>query len=239
MFVRFRAARRRLQASLIETRRIAGTVRHEHIASLGSIAIAQSVADRVAFWQALHQRLGRLANRLDAAAHAKVLGEVHARVPMAMVEEIRALQLENAEADERVWQGLAEMQTGQAEGNRQLATAAERKAAEAKAQAENAGAAAEAARGRIERLKRGEAVSGGLGKPVDIERLLREAGMTAAQIKDCRRTALIAELGGEAGFEELLAETHKRQRRAERAAKRAVLRRQVIQALKEGRIAAP
>jgi hypothetical protein len=53
MFVRFRALRRRLQASLIETRRAAGTVRHEHIASLGAVDAGLSVADRVAFWQQL------------------------------------------------------------------------------------------------------------------------------------------------------------------------------------------
>jgi hypothetical protein len=37
MFVRFRETGRRLQCSLIETRRVDGKVRHEHIASLGSI----------------------------------------------------------------------------------------------------------------------------------------------------------------------------------------------------------
>jgi hypothetical protein len=49
--------------------------------------------------------------------------------------------------------------------------------------------------------------------------------MTTADIKQARRTALIAELGGEAAFEELLDEIGKRHRSAERAATRAVLRR--------------
>lgn len=182
------------------------------------------------------QRLGRLANRLDAAAKAKVLGEVHARIPMTTIEEIRALQLENAETDERIWQGLAEMQTGQAEGNRQLATAAERKAAEAQTVAEQANTSAKAAKERIERLKRGEAVAGGLGKPINVERLMREARMTAADIKRARQTTLIAELGGEPAFQELLDEIDKRKRVAETTARRTVLRRQVRQALAEGRI---
>jgi len=51
MFVRFRAKQRqlqcRLQCSLIETRRVGGKVRHEHIAQLGSVAAGPSVADRV------------------------------------------------------------------------------------------------------------------------------------------------------------------------------------------------
>ena len=155
---------------------------------------------------------------------------------MTTIEEIRALQLENAETDERIWQGLAEMQTGQAEGNRQLATAAERKAAEAQTVAEQANTSAKAAKERIERLKRGEAVAGGLGKPINVERLMREARMTAADIKRARQTTLIAELGGEPAFQELLDEIDKRKRVAETTARRTVLRRQVRQALAEGRI---
>jgi hypothetical protein len=92
------------------------------------------------------------------------------------------------------------------------------------------------AKDRIARLKRGEPVAGGLGKPVDIERIFRDAGWTAATFKAARQTAAIAELGGEAGFEELLSETHKRHEAAERAARRTVLRRVVVQALREGRI---
>jgi hypothetical protein len=37
MFTRFRQAGHRLQVSLVETRRADGRVRHEHVASLGSI----------------------------------------------------------------------------------------------------------------------------------------------------------------------------------------------------------
>lgn len=172
MFVRFRTARRRLQLSLIETRRVQGKVRHEHVASLGAIDAGLSIADRIAFWQQLHPRLDQLANRLDAAVQAKVLGEVHARVPMVMIDEMRALQLENAEADERFWQSLQEMNDEQAEDNQQLAASAERAATAAKAGAEMAAANASGARQRVERIKRGEAVSGGLGKQPDFERAL-------------------------------------------------------------------
>jgi hypothetical protein len=236
MFVRFRAAGRRLQASLIETRRIAGKVRHEHIASLGAITAEPSIADRVAFWQGLHQRLERLANRLDASAQAKLLGEVHARIPMVTVEEMRSLQLENAEADEHFWHGFAEMEAERATGNEELAASAQRTATEAKAQAEQANKRAEAAKDRVERLKRGEAVAGGLGKPVDIDQVMREAGITAATLKRIRQMHTIVELGGEAGFEALVNEIDKRQRSAETAARRTVLRRLVIQGLREGRI---
>src|SRR5260370_28434408 len=100
MFVRFRQARR-LQVSLIETRRVDGKVRHEHVSGLGTIDVPPSVADRVEFWRQLHERLGQLSNRLDAATQAKGLGDVHAKIPMVTSEETRALHLHNAEADGR------------------------------------------------------------------------------------------------------------------------------------------
>lgn len=97
MFVRTRQARSRIQLSVIATRRVDRKVRHQHLAGL-AIDASPTVADRVDFWRKLHERLGRLANRVDATAQAKILGEVHARIPMPTVEEIRSVQLENAEA---------------------------------------------------------------------------------------------------------------------------------------------
>jgi hypothetical protein len=59
MFIRFRQTKRRprLQVSLVETRKEGRRVRHEHIASLGSIALPFSTTDRVAFWDKLDTRL--------------------------------------------------------------------------------------------------------------------------------------------------------------------------------------
>src|SRR5262245_21499516 len=82
MSVRFRQVDRHLQVSLVETRRVGGEAHHEHVASLGSIATPWHVADRIDFWLGLHERLGRLSNRLGPDAQAKVLGAVHERVPM-------------------------------------------------------------------------------------------------------------------------------------------------------------
>jgi hypothetical protein len=64
MFVRFRQARR-LQVSLIENRRVDGKVRYDHVASLGAVDVPPTVADRVAFWRSLHERLSKLSNRID------------------------------------------------------------------------------------------------------------------------------------------------------------------------------
>ena len=60
MFVRFRQQRRRLQASLMQTRRVSGKMQSEHIASLGSVDADVSVRERLAFWARLPERLARL-----------------------------------------------------------------------------------------------------------------------------------------------------------------------------------
>ena len=65
MFVRFRQTARRLQVSLVETHKSQGRVRHEHVASLGSVPSDLTPADRIAFWAALHPRLAKLGNRID------------------------------------------------------------------------------------------------------------------------------------------------------------------------------
>jgi hypothetical protein len=96
MFVHFRETPYGLAMSLVETRRENGKVRHEHVASLGSIETPLSVAARIEFWRGLHERLDQLSNRLDAETRGKVIGAVHARVPMVTPDEQRALQLEKA-----------------------------------------------------------------------------------------------------------------------------------------------
>ena len=127
MFVRFRQTACRLQMSLIETRRVGGKVRHEHIASLGSVVTPPSVEDRIAFWTKLHERLAKLANRVDADTLAKVLGAIHAHIPMVTLDEQRTLKLENAEADERFWSGIHDMHAGTVADHEGLAATAERK----------------------------------------------------------------------------------------------------------------
>jgi hypothetical protein len=47
LFVRFRRSPYRLQVSIVETRRVGGKVRHEHIVSLGSIDAAVLLRDNL------------------------------------------------------------------------------------------------------------------------------------------------------------------------------------------------
>jgi hypothetical protein len=46
------------------------------IASFGSVEVPPSIAERLAFWRRLHQRLATLANRVDDAARGKILGDI-------------------------------------------------------------------------------------------------------------------------------------------------------------------
>ena len=46
--------------------------------------------------------MAKLGNRIDSAAEAKLLGAIHARIPMVTPDDVRAVQLANAKADAEV-----------------------------------------------------------------------------------------------------------------------------------------
>jgi hypothetical protein len=60
-----------------------GKVRQIHIASLGAVPWPPSVVDRDAFWARLHERLARLANRVDRETQNAILEQILARTPTA------------------------------------------------------------------------------------------------------------------------------------------------------------
>src|SRR2546429_2741447 len=78
MLVHFRETPYGLAMSLVESRRENGKVRHEHLASLGSIETPPSVAARIEFWRRLHERLDQLSNRLapETRGEATAAGQV-------------------------------------------------------------------------------------------------------------------------------------------------------------------
>jgi hypothetical protein len=226
MFVRFRESGYRLQASLIETRRVGGKVRHEHIASLGSIVMPQTVGDRIAFWNRLHERLAKLSNRVDAETQGKILGAIHAKVPMVTADEQRALQLANAQADLKFWESLGGMHASTVEGHKGMIACAEQKVAESEAERATAAEKVARAKDRIARIERGDDVAGGLGKPMtyeDCEAILLDAGMTKRDIKDAQLFASLPE--------EILPEIVKVEVEASQRAGRAATRRAVRAAL--------
>jgi hypothetical protein len=201
MFVRFRRQGNRLQASLVQSRRAAGKVRAEYIGALGSVDADVSVRSRLAFWANLPQRLAALGNRLGADEHPKIYAALHGRIPMVTIAEQQAVQEENAKDDVRFWEMMRDTDAGIVEGHKEMiasSTAALAEAAPAVAEAEEK---VQAAKNRLERLNRGETVSGGLGKRLDFEAALKAAGFTARQL---RRMSLLASLT-KAEFQHLLA----------------------------------
>jgi hypothetical protein len=220
MFVRFRQKPRRLQVALNETRRVDGEVRNEHVAGLGSLATPPSVVDRLEFWKRLYERLARLANRVDSAAHGKILAQIHERVPMVTADEQRALQAENAKRDLELWTSLRDMQTATAEDNKELGRRVTATIGAAETAAAQAAAKAETARERVERIARGENVEGRLGRPIDIDAVFLEAGWTR---KDMRRAEVLASLT-ETEREELLQSLHRELRNTDRRATSTIAR---------------
>ncbi len=225
MFVRFRQSETRLQVSLVETRRIDGKVRHEHLASFGSVEVTPSVEDRLAFWQRLHERLAKLSNRVDATAQAKILGDIHARIPMVTLNQQQALKLENAEAEEQFWTRIHDIHAATVEQHKGLATTVESKVTTGQAEMATAASHRDAAKERRERLQRGEDVPGGLGKPLtweDAQRILGEAGFTASDIQHCLDLAKLSE---DELRDEVIPKILAAHRRADKAVVRAMLRR--------------
>ncbi len=219
MFVRFRSARARLQASLVDTHRINGKVRAEHVAALGCIAQPADVVDRVEFWRSLHERLARLATRLpDPEA---VYAAIDARIPMPTADEQRAAMIEAAEADAALWESLRDMHQGTAEEQEALAKDVARQAQEAHAAAAQAAEKATRAQDRLAKLKRGEDVNGGALRPFDVRKALRDAGLTERAIAHARDVAKLSETQ----FEEYVAEASKRGEKAQRRIEFALMRR--------------
>jgi hypothetical protein len=69
------------------------------------------------------------------------------------IDDMRAAQRENAEADEKFWSGLQGMDTEQAEGHKELAAKSARIAADAESRAADAAKRATVAKDRIERVE--------------------------------------------------------------------------------------
>ena len=96
---------------------------------------------------------------------------------MVTPEEQRAIRAENAKDDKRSWGDMRDMNANPAEDHKGLIAAAEAKKAAFERGAAEAGEKAEAAKGRVAALERGESVPGGMGKrPAGGPRLWRTRG---------------------------------------------------------------
>jgi hypothetical protein len=213
MFVRFRQTARRLQASLVATHRTDGRVRHEHVASLGSVPRSPSPADRIAFWTKLHQRLDALSNRVDAAQRRTILAAIHARIPMPTLDDQQTVQLERAREDARFWEMLAGSYADDINGHKGLLASTQQAIAAREPLAANTAAKAQAAKDRLARVEKGEAVDG-IGAPLTRKDILKITGWSEDYLRHCEQVAEIADRGG---FQLLQDEQQRRRAKAERA----------------------
>jgi hypothetical protein len=182
MFVRFRTTRTRLQVSLAATRRADGTVRHEYVASLGSLPSAFDAFDRLTFWRDLHGRLARLDNRLSGEEMGRVLGQVHARIPMPTQDEQTALQIATAEDEAGRLRTFEQLHAATAAEQAALADKAAAVAHDRRVAAQEAAAAAAAADRRAEAIRRGEA-AGAVRRPPTREEIIAELGFTPVEVR--------------------------------------------------------
>ena len=141
----------------------------------------------------LFERTARLSNRLSPEALNKVLGDIHARVPMPTPDEQRALQLENAKVDAEQWSAIRDMKASTMADRQKLVARVETQIAADKAAVIEADNAAKQAQGRLDAIQRGETVEGGLGKPVDFAAILKLDGWTEADLRHARLLASIPE----------------------------------------------
>jgi hypothetical protein len=222
MFVRFRKTGKSLQATVVETHRVDGKVRHEHVATLGSIRWPAETSDRITFWKKLHERLAKLGNRLTDQQRATVLSAIHARIPMTGADDQRTVQLENAKADASFWDGMVEMHNETIEGHKRLLEAATKAIAEGEAEKKKAADNAARAKDRAERIERGEDVPGGLHRPrtrEDLEKALVDAGMTREDLRHCEVVHAISTYGEEA-WKAFMEQIHmRREKEAKRTAR--------------------
>ncbi|MFZ1107782.1 MAG: hypothetical protein WAN43_05485 [Rhodomicrobium sp.] len=237
MFVRFRQSRNRLQVSLIETRRVQGKVRHEHIASLGSVDVPASVRGRLLFWSKVPDRLSRLANRIVSEEQMKIYNALHARIPMVTPDEQRALQIENAEADEKLWTILEDQFSVMSESQQVMAEGAKKASGIAKEAAQNARADVEKARGRLAKLRAGEAIEAGLfDNPMTNKDTLKVIGWTKRDLHHALRLGVIEDAGE---LDKFIAEVLRRQRGTEKAVSREMARKLLESARRRDSTAAP
>jgi hypothetical protein len=133
--------------------------------------------------------------------HVKIYGSLHARIPMVTPDDQRAIQEENAKDDERFWDVMRDMNASMVEGQKALIAAAKAKITEFEPSVAESTARHEAAKDRLEKIRRGESVAGGLGKPLDYRQfvaILKEAGWTPSNMRHAELLATLSDAEFEA-----------------------------------------
>jgi hypothetical protein len=227
MHIRSRLHHRRLQISLIDTRRVEGKVRQQHVASLGSIPPGMTVQDRVKFWTQLHPRLSRLDNRLGPAERARIMGELYAVVPMVPINDAIAGKVDVARRNMDTSTRLRDMFQETVDNQKVMLAKLQRDIAEGEAQVAKMDEAVKRDEHKLNRLEAGEDVP--VVTELDygaVRAICKKAGWTRSMF---HRAALMARLDDE-GFQEYLDELKRLQKdgRGDTRALNMVLRRRSI-----------
>jgi hypothetical protein len=138
----------RLLVGLIENRRVSGKVRQTYVADLGAIEghvlpsffsqpmpaewYVVSISKRLAFWNALDERLTRLANRINTEDAAKVREAIQPRIPRPTEEDVNQLEAWTAMQEVVEWENLRGGFQGQIDLQRHSIATYERLIEEAK-----------------------------------------------------------------------------------------------------------
>jgi hypothetical protein len=112
------------------------------------------------------------------------------------------------------------------DGFKGMAAKAEASATALAKLAASAAEAAAEARDKAERLRRSEDVAAGLGKPLTRADVRRITGMTESQLRECELFSLACG-DDDTAFDEYLEDLMKRQKKVDKAAKRAFIRRRL------------
>jgi hypothetical protein len=185
MFVRFRRVRHRLIVQLIETRRLGGKVKSEHLATLGSAALPEPIEarERIRFWRELKERFrdlaARLGNRVTADDRRKALAAIHARIPKPTEADEQAVRIETARDDVRFWEQVRDDFSPGSKFNepkRRLIETVEKQLADQRPSKEAAERLVASAQARFLKLTRGERVAGDDGPPAREEAAAAMAG---------------------------------------------------------------
>ena len=193
MHIRSRLHHRRLQISLVDTQRADGKVRQEHVASL-------------AFWTQVHPRLSRLDNRLSPEMRARVMGELHAVVPMVSIDAAIAGKIETADRNLQRSTKLRDMFQEMVSAKKAMLVQLQRDIAEGEAQAAKMDGAVKRDQDKLTRLKAGEDVP--VGEELDyaaVRAICKNAGWSRG---DFHRAALMQQLDDAALEEYLLQARH-------------------------------
>jgi hypothetical protein len=145
------------------------------------------------------------------------------------------------EADQQLWERLRDLHQSTANDHKGLAAKAERTAANGQAAAEAAAANAAGAKDRVDRIKGGENVPGGLGKPMTRGDWIKQLGLTRRDLRRMEHLMAVGKLGDDAWEEyshEHFRELMKADNRMTLAAAREVLRRRFPEAPEDKQAAA-